>query len=173
GVAPASSLDDGEHLVGADSVKKAPVASAKSTDIAPKKEAAKPPPEKTEKPKEPPRKEPARTDEGSKARALLEGRDSGAKGSSAPEPARAKAASEAREEERFIVQVGAFAENAKARETRLKVEAAGLKTYTHVADTKDGRRIRVRVGPYDSRAEAEKAAKRIKGLGLPAAILTL
>jgi len=167
-VAPASSLDDREQLVGADSVKKAPAASAKPADVAPKKEATKPPPEKKDKPKES-----ARSDEGSKAQALLEGRDSGTKGSTAPEPARAKASSEAHGDDRFIVQIGAFAENAKAREARLKVEAAGLKTYTHVADTKDGKRIRVRVGPYDSRAEAEKAAKRIKGLGLPAAILTL
>ncbi|NCP55927.1 MAG: SPOR domain-containing protein, partial [Rhodoferax sp.] len=75
--------------------------------------------------------------------------------------------------QRFVVQVGAFADNARAREVRLRVERAGLKTYTQVADTKDGRRIRVRVGPYASRAEAEKAAVRIKKLDLPAALLTL
>jgi DedD protein len=40
---------------------------------------------------------------------------------------------------RFVVQVGAFSDVGKARETRLKVEKAGLKTYTHVAETKDGR----------------------------------
>ena len=73
---------------------------------------------------------------------------------------------------RFVVQVGAFADAAKAREARLKVERAGLKTYTHVAETKDGKRIRVRVGPFDNRAEADKAARKIKGLDLPAAILT-
>ncbi len=56
---------------------------------------------------------------------------------------------------------------------RHKVERAGLKTYAQVADTKDGKRIRVRVGPYGTKAEAEKAASKIKGLDLPAAILTL
>jgi cell division septation protein DedD len=50
--------------------------------------------------------------------------------------------------ERYVVQVGAFADADKARETRLKVERAGLKTYTHVVETKDGKRIRVRVGPF-------------------------
>jgi len=50
---------------------------------------------------------------------------------------------------------------------------AGLKTYVNVAQTSDGKRTRVRVGPFDSRAEAEKAAARVKALGLPAAILTL
>jgi DedD protein len=74
---------------------------------------------------------------------------------------------------RFVVQVGAYADAAKAREARAKVERAGLKTYTHVAETKDGKRIRVRVGPFQTRGEADKAASKIKGLDLPAAILTL
>lgn len=76
-------------------------------------------------------------------------------------------------EGRFVVQVGAFADAARAREVRLKVEHTGLKTYTHVAETKEGSRIRVRVGPFSSRAEADKAAQKIKKLDLPAAILTL
>lgn len=75
--------------------------------------------------------------------------------------------------ERFVVQIGAFADTAKAQEVRLKVERSGLKTYTHVAETKDGPRTRVRVGPFSTRAEADKAAARIKASGLPAAILTL
>ncbi len=75
--------------------------------------------------------------------------------------------------ERVVVQVGAFADEARARETRQKLERAGLKTYVHVAQTAEGRRLRVRVGPFDSRADAEKAAARVKALGLPAAILTL
>lgn len=75
--------------------------------------------------------------------------------------------------ERVIVQVGAFADVLRAREVRRKVEAAGLKTYTHVAETPEGRRIRVRVGPFTTRAEADRAAARIKAQGLPAAILTL
>jgi DedD protein len=102
----------------------------------------------------------ATSDDGAKARALLEGKP----------PAEAGAAAA---EGRFVVQVGAFADATKAREARLRVEKAGLKTYTHVAETKDGKRIRVRVGPFASRGEADKAAEKIKGLDLPAAILTL
>jgi DedD protein len=74
---------------------------------------------------------------------------------------------------RLVVQVGAFADTTKAREARLKLEKAGLKTYTQVVDTKDGQRTRVRVGPFSNRAEAEKAATKIKSLGLPVTILTL
>ena len=74
---------------------------------------------------------------------------------------------------RYVVQVGAFAEKVKAREAQQKLEHAGLKNYTNVAETKNGTRIRVRAGPFASRAEADKAAEKIKGLDLPAAVLTL
>ncbi|MEY2682894.1 MAG: hypothetical protein RJA09_38 [Pseudomonadota bacterium] len=74
---------------------------------------------------------------------------------------------------KVVVQVGAFAEADRAREVRQRLERAGLKTYTHVADTPQGKRIRVRVGPFETKAEADKAALKVKGLGLPAAVLTL
>ena len=73
---------------------------------------------------------------------------------------------------RMVVQVGAFADATKADETRRKLEKAGLKTYIQVADTKDGKRIRVRVGPFASKAEAEKAVNKIRSLDLPVAILS-
>jgi DedD protein len=102
------------------------------------------------------------------------------KPSASAEAARAKAlldgkpvAQTAEAVQRIVVQVGAFADAARAREVRLKLEAAGLKTYTHVAQTAEGSRIRVRVGPFPTRAEADKAAARVKALGLPAAVLTL
>lgn len=94
----------------------------------------------------------------------------------AAESARAKALLEAKVpagNERLVVQVGAFADPASARATRLKLERAGMTTYTHVADTPSGKLIRVRVGPYPSRAEADKAAAKVKALGLPARILAL
>lgn len=75
--------------------------------------------------------------------------------------------------ERIVVQVGAFSEAERAREARLKLERAGLKTYTHVAETPQGRRIRVRLGPFATRAEAEKAAEHAKALGLSTALLWL
>lgn len=74
---------------------------------------------------------------------------------------------------RFVVQIGAFAEVESAREARMKVERMGLKTYTQVIESSSGRRIRVRVGPYPNKAEAEKAANKIKSGGLQAAILLL
>lgn len=95
-------------------------------------------------------------DDGSKAKALLEGK------SAAAEPAR------------HIVQVGAFADADKVREVRRKLEQAGLKTYTQTIEGKDGKRTtRVRVGPFESRAEAEKAAARVRKLDLAAQLVAL
>ncbi|MDB5928701.1 MAG: Sporulation domain protein [Polaromonas sp.] len=83
-----------------------------------------------------------------------------------------KVAAAAETKGRMVVQVGAFADTAKADEARAKLEKAGLKTYTQVADTKDGKRTRVRVGPFATKAEAEKAIGKIRSLDLPVAILS-
>lgn len=106
-----------------------------------------------------------------KAEAKVESKASdGAKAVDKPaEKPSAAAASEGR----FVVQVGAFADGTRAKDARTKLERAGLKTYTQVVDTKDGQRTRVRVGPFSDKGDAEKAAKKIKALDLPAAILTL
>ncbi len=116
--------------------------------------------------------------EASRAKALLEGKAAQAKLAAAPAAAAATtaAASAANANPpgtRYIVQFGSYAESAKAQEARVKVEKAGLKTYSQIAKTPEGERIRVRVGPFATQAEADKAAAKIKALDLPAAILTL
>jgi DedD protein len=58
-------------------------------------------------------------------------------------------------------------------EARGKVEKLGLKTYTQAVDTPSGKRVRVRVGPFPTKAEADKVAAKIKADGLPAAVLAL
>ena len=95
----------------------------------------------------------AKAQEAAKAQALLDGKTADTK------PAAAAG--------RFVVQVGAFADVVKAREARQKLEKAGLKTYTQVVETADGKRIRVRVGPYESKAEADKVGEKIKSLICP------
>jgi DedD protein len=79
----------------------------------------------------------------------------------------------AAESPRYVVQVGAFAEQSTANETRMKVEKLGLKTYTQVAQTPSGNRIRVRIGPFASRAEADAALAKARAGGLTAVVLTL
>ena len=98
------------------------------------------------------------TKEAAKAKALLDGKD-------APKSADAPV--------RSVVQVGAFADLAKAREVRTKLESAGIKTYTQDVETKDGKRTRVRVGPFATKEEADKAAEKIRKLNLQATVLKL
>lgn len=75
---------------------------------------------------------------------------------------------------RFVVQVGAYTDATMLREARSKVEKLGLKTYTQVIEGDTGKpRTRVRLGPYATRAEADAAAAKVKGVGLPANILAL
>lgn len=94
-------------------------------------------------------------DDGQKAQALLEGK-----------PVKPAAS-------RVAIQVGAFTDAAKIRDVRSKLEQAGLKTYTQVVE-KDGKSTtRIRVGPFETKEEADKAAARIRKLDLPAAVLKL
>jgi DedD protein len=74
---------------------------------------------------------------------------------------------------RFVVQAGTFSDDGKLRETRSKLEKAGIATYTQVIEGKDGRRVRVRVGPFTNRDEADKVARKIKQLQLQPQVLTL
>ena len=99
----------------------------------------------------------AETKEADKAKALLDGKE----------------APKSEQSVRSVVQVGAYAELAKAREVRAKLESAGFKTYTQEIDTKDGKRIRVRVGPFPSKEEAEKTAEKIRKLNLQTSVLKL
>jgi DedD protein len=95
-------------------------------------------------------------DDGRKAQSLLEGK----------QPAKATAG-------RVIIQVGAFSDPAKVRDVRSKLEQAGVKTYTQVVE-KDGKNTtRIRVGPYETREEADKVAARIRKLDLPVSFLKL
>lgn len=101
-----------------------------------------------------------RADDGAKAQALLEGRS-------------VEATASAPANSRFVVQIGAYSDGVKAHEARLKLERAGFKTYTQVVQPKEGKRIRVRVGPFESKAAADKVAEKIRKLDLPAATLEL
>jgi DedD protein len=103
-----------------------------------------------------------RKDDSARAKALLEGHS------------KADAKADAAAGDRHVIQVGAYSDADKLREVRRKLEHAGLKTYTQVVDGKDGKRTtRVRLGPFESRNEAEKAAARIRKLDLPANLIKL
>ena len=171
-VAAASSLSSREEILtekrALPQVLPVPPAIKKEVKPAPATEA-KPEAKSDVKPEAKPAPKPAVAgDDGTRARALLNGQ-----ANAAASAASSATVDTATSDERLIVQVGAFADAAKAKEVRMKLERAGLKTYTQAVETADGTRTRVRVGPFGSKADAEKAASKIKALGLPAATLAL
>lgn len=114
-----------------------------------------------------------KSQEAARALALLNGGNpSSASDDSAPSaPSSSTKASAS--SSRSVVQFGSFSDSDTANQVRHKVEGAGLKTYTQTIDTPRGPLIRLRVGPFSKPEDAAAAAKKIKALGLPAAVLTL
>lgn len=112
---------------------------------------------------------PSATSEAARAKALLEARPE----PKSPAPKATPPAESAREGGRFVVQAGAFADAAAAREMRARLEKLGLKSYTQVVETSAGSRTRVRAGPFATREEAEKALAKAKAAGVGAVVLTL
>ncbi|MCM0609143.1 MAG: SPOR domain-containing protein [Ideonella sp. WA131b] len=72
---------------------------------------------------------------------------------------------------RWIVQVGAYNDMERLRAARAKLQLLGYASYTQDVDSPTGKRTRVRVGPFKSRAEADAVAARVKAAGLQAAVL--
>lgn len=93
---------------------------------------------------------PAAADEAARVAALLEDRK--------PAPATAGA---------FVVQIGAYGEPAKANGIGADLKSRGFAAYTEKA----GAVTRVRVGPFRSREEAERAAERLRGAGIAGVVV--
>ncbi|MCO5100436.1 MAG: SPOR domain-containing protein [Burkholderiaceae bacterium] len=83
---------------------------------------------------------------------------------SRPEPASAGAS-------RFALQLGAFANAGSARAQLDKARRTGLRAYTETVNTAQGERTRVRVGPFASREEAEKARATLKLSGIDSSVV--
>jgi len=71
----------------------------------------------------------------------------------------------------WVLQVGAYAQPAHAQRALTQVRALGLEAGVEAYDTPRGRLLRVRVGPFTRRAEAEQAAQRVRARQLPVLLL--
>ena len=69
--------------------------------------------------------------------------------------------------EAFVVQLGAFAEAAKADAIGADLKSRGFAAYTE----KSGGVTRVRIGPFRSREDAEKIAERLRLSGLSGVVM--
>jgi DedD protein len=62
----------------------------------------------------------------------------------------------------FVVQVGAFSDAAKIKESIDRVRESGFAHYTETVDVKSGKVTRVRAGPFATKDKADAALARIK-----------
>ena len=67
---------------------------------------------------------------------------------------------------KVIVQVAALASKEKVSELQDKLKAAGITSFTQTVATDSGTRIRVRIGPFDNKEEADAARGKLSRLGL-------
>lgn len=67
---------------------------------------------------------------------------------------------------KFVVQVAALAAQDKVDELQAKLAQAGISSYTQKLPTPTGQRTRIRVGPFDSKEEAEKVRAKLIKIGL-------
>ncbi|MFM8736404.1 MAG: SPOR domain-containing protein, partial [Betaproteobacteria bacterium] len=63
---------------------------------------------------------------------------------------------------------GSYTDLDTVREVRQKLERMGIKTYTQAAVIEGVTRVRVRVGPFSSRQEAQEVQAKIKAAGVAA-----
>lgn len=74
---------------------------------------------------------------------------------------------------RFALQAAALGSETAARELSDRLKKAGLAPFTEKVETRDGLRYRVRVGPYPTREDAERARARLRALGVNANVVAL
>lgn len=65
-----------------------------------------------------------------------------------------------------VILIGAFANADNARQLQSKISAAGVNSYTEILDSPDGKKTRVRAGPFPNREAAEKALEQLQKIGV-------
>ncbi len=78
----------------------------------------------------------------------------------------------AKGEGRYLLQVGAYANESGAAIAVDRVQATGLRAFTEKIKTDRGDRVRVRVGPFTTRDAAEQARTQLQAAGVQAAMIT-
>lgn len=114
---------------------------------APEKPAAKPAEKPAEKAVEKPK-----ADDAKRAAAILAG-----------QAAEAKPAAKGGE---YLVLIGAFSNEANVKTLKAKLTEQGIKTYSEPLETPQGKKTRLRAGPFPSREAADKAREKMQRIGV-------
>ena len=70
----------------------------------------------------------------------------------------------------YLVLIGAFSNEANVKNLKAKLGEQGIKTYSEPLDTPQGKKTRVRAGPFASREAAEKALEKMQRIGVSGVI---
>lgn len=70
----------------------------------------------------------------------------------------------------YLVLIGAFSNEANVRNLKTKLAEQGIKTFSEPLDTPQGKKTRVRAGPFASREAAEKALEKMQRIGVSGAV---
>jgi DedD protein len=74
--------------------------------------------------------------------------------------------SKAHDNGQYLILIGAFANPANVKVLQTKIGELGIKVITEPLDSPEGKKTRVRAGPFASREAAEKALEKIKRIGV-------
>lgn len=72
----------------------------------------------------------------------------------------------------FFVQIGVFSESPKLKELEAKVVAKGFHLVREKLDTPKGAKVRLRIGPFSTRPDAESALSKLKSADVTGMIVT-
>ena len=70
----------------------------------------------------------------------------------------------------YLVLIGAFSNEANVKNLKSKLGEQSIKTFSEPLDTPQGKKIRVRAGPFASREAAEKALEKMQRIGVSGVI---
>jgi DedD protein len=70
----------------------------------------------------------------------------------------------------YVILIGAFSSEANVQNIKAKLAELGIKVYTEPLDSPQGRKTRVRAGPFPKREAAEKALEKMKRIGISGVI---
>jgi len=71
----------------------------------------------------------------------------------------------------FVVQLGAFSDQSKARQQHANLVSSGFNAYTETLKVDNKEVTRVRIGPFMTRGAADSELKKLKNIGLDGVII--
>ncbi|MDE2440750.1 MAG: SPOR domain-containing protein [Betaproteobacteria bacterium] len=66
----------------------------------------------------------------------------------------------------YLVLIGAFSNEANVKTLKAKLSEQGIKTFSEPLDTPQGKKTRVRAGPFPNREAADKALEKMQRIGV-------